>query len=138
MARASIIDYYSILNLPPTADLMGIENAYGRLSEEFAAGTVNDETSGLALERLNEAYSVLSRPTLRRDYDRVYFSNEIQRERFRRDSDVQRRTRMRQVLIGSLLAIVLAQGLALAYVARGEVGDAVHAVFAPLLPGTAN
>ena len=77
MAEAPLIDYYAILNLPPKADLLGIENAYARLSDDLAVRGGVDETAEAALERVNEAYSVLSKPELRRVYDRAFFATEI-------------------------------------------------------------
>ena len=35
MAEAKLMDYYAVLNLPPKADLSGIENAYARLSDDL-------------------------------------------------------------------------------------------------------
>ena len=137
-AHAAIIDYYAILNLPPTADLAGIENAYAHLSEELARTSEDDETNKRALGRLNEAYGVLSRPPLRRDYDRVYFSTDILQEQARRLADERMRGRLRWVLIAALLAIVAAQGLALAYIGRSEIADSASTIFGPLTPGNAN
>lgn len=137
-AHAAIIDYYAILNLPPNADLAGIENAYAHLSEELVRASEDDDTNTRALARLNEAYGVLSHPPLRRDYDRVYFSSDILREQARRLADERTRGRMRYVLIGALLLIVAAQGLALAYIGRGEIADSASTIFGPLMPGDAN
>lgn len=138
MAQAKIIDYYAILNLPSTADLNGIENAYARLSDELAMSMTEDTLGGEALARLNEAYSVLSRPTLRRDYDKVYFSREIQWERALKSADARRRGLLRHVLTAGLVVVIAVQGAALAYIGREEVADAALTVFGPLLPGEAN
>ncbi|MGI8423828.1 MAG: J domain-containing protein [Chloroflexota bacterium] len=138
MASARIIDYYAILNVPPTADLAGIESAYARLSDELAVNLREDELGAGVLGRLNEAYSVLSRPVVRRDYDRVYFSREIERESSRLRADERRRGAFRGLLIGGLLLIVAVQGAALAYLGRAELGDAAEVVFGPLMPSEAN
>ena len=138
MAQAKIIDYYAILNLPPTADLTGIENAYARLSDELAMSMTEDARGGEALARLNEAYAVLSRPPLRRDYDKVYFSREIQRERARKSAEARRRGFVRQVLMAGLILVIAVQGAALAYIGREEVASAAGTVLGPLLPDEAN
>ena len=45
MAEAILTDYYAVLNLPHDADLIGIENAYARLSDELAMGTNLDASA---------------------------------------------------------------------------------------------
>ena len=72
----TLVDHYAALNLPPTADLPGIENAYARLSAELAQQTRFDETAAAALLRINQAYAVLSQPARRRDYDQVFLALE--------------------------------------------------------------
>jgi len=138
MAQAKIIDYYAILNLPPTADLSGIENAYARLSDELAMSMTEDSLGAEALARLNEAYSVLSLPTLRREYDKVYFSREIQRLRARKNAVARRRGVLRHALMAGLIIVIAVQGATLAYIGRDEVVDAAGTVFGPLFPGEAN
>lgn len=138
MAQARIIDYYSILSLPPTADLTGIANAYARLSDEFAVKTNNDDTSKEALVRLNEAYRVLSSPEQRRKYDAVYFSQDrLVQEKARRRKERRRRF-LANVVVAALLVIVVAQGTALAYLGREQVSSAAEVVLGPLFPGSAN
>ena len=137
MAEPKLVDYYAILNLPPRADLQGIENAYARLSDELALRMDVDETSGGALHRLNEAYGVLSRPELRREYDRVYFVSERALEEKRQVARGRRREAIRRVLVYSLSAIVSIQVLTLVVIARGEIVDVAQAAMSPLLPGSA-
>ena len=137
MAESKLVDYYAILNLPPRADLQGIENAYARLSDEFALRMDVDETSGAALNRLNEAYSVLSRPELRREYDRVYFIRERELTAKRAAARERRRELARRVLFYALSAIIVVQALALVVIGRGEIVDAASAVVSPLMPGDA-
>ena len=76
MPDRTIADYYSVLNLPPHADLAGVENAYARLSDELAHMGEMDDACAEALQRLNEAYAVLSRPELRREYDSIFLAAE--------------------------------------------------------------
>ncbi|MEX0782557.1 MAG: DnaJ domain-containing protein [Dehalococcoidia bacterium] len=137
MAEAKLVDYYAILNLPPRADLQGIENAYARLSDELAHRMDVDETSGAALHRLNEAYSVLSRPELRREYDRAYFVREREVAEKRQVAHERRREGMRRLLVYSLGGLVALQVLTLVVVGRGEIADILQAVVSPLLPGDA-
>ncbi|HEX6032279.1 MAG TPA: DnaJ domain-containing protein [Tepidiformaceae bacterium] len=137
MAEAKLVDYYAILNLPPKADLHGIENAYARLSDELAVRMDIDETSGGALARINEAYSVLSRPDLRREYDRVYFGYERDTAEKQEVSRVRRRKWARRVLIYALTCVILVQVVAVVAVAHTEIADAVQTALGPLRPGEA-
>ncbi len=138
MAESRIVDYYAVLAVPPTADLMGLENAYAHLSDELATRVTVDDSSRDALFRLNEAYGVLSKPDMRREYDRVYFSKEIATA----EAAIKRVERNRRwqanLLVGALGLVVLVQAVALAYVGQDQLGAVVDAVVGPLLPGNAN
>jgi hypothetical protein len=137
VAEARIIDYYSILSVPPTADLVGISNAYARLSDQLAVNAEDDLTVKEAILRLNEAYAVLSRPDARRKYDAVYFSGD-RRDAIKHHHRLARRRRwMGNALVGLLLLAVVAQGSVLAYLGREQVSGVANAVFGPLIPGEA-
>lgn len=114
--KAAIIDYYAIMNLPPTADLYGVENAYARLSGELAEMSANDEACTAALAKLNEAYNVLSRGDLRRKYDGIFLAD----KRLEQERAAQREVRsvaMKQwAIILTLVGIVAVQGAFLAYI----------------------
>ena len=115
VAEPALIDYYAILSLPSHADLMGVENAYARISDELARRMDVDETCKEALLRVNEAYSVLSRPELRREYDRAFFAKEIA-EAERLWSRAERRRALASRLTLSLLAgIIVVQAAVLIY-----------------------
>lgn len=116
MAKGELIDYYGILNLPPRADLMGVENAYARISDDLAKQIAVDENSKEALNRANEAYSVLSKPELRREYDRVFFSREIAASQKAEEAALRRKLMKEKILIGALVLVVAGQGAILAYV----------------------
>ena len=116
MAKGELIDYYGILNLPPRADLMGVENAYARISDDLAKQIAVDENSKEALNRANEAYSVLSKPELRREYDRVFFSREIAASQKADEAVLRRKLMKERILIGALVLVVAGQGAILAYV----------------------
>lgn len=116
MAKGELIDYYGILNLPPRADLMGVENAYARISDDLAKQMAVDENSKEALNRANEAYSVLSKPELRREYDRVFFSREIAASQKADEAALRRKLMKERILIGALVLVVAGQGAILAYV----------------------
>jgi curved DNA-binding protein CbpA len=137
VAEAKLVDYYAILNLPPRADLQGIENAYARLSDELAHRMEMDETSGAALRRLNEAYGVLSRPELRREYDGVYFARERETAERRKITRERRREGARRVLVYALGAVVAIQAVSLVVIGRGEIVDLTQAALSPLLPDDA-
>lgn len=116
MAEAAIVNYYSILNLPPRADLAGIENAYARISDELAMRAAVDETCELALHKVNEAYSVLSKPELRRVYDQMFFSKELAAAERARKAVERRRTWSARLLVGALVLMVVVQASALLYI----------------------
>jgi curved DNA-binding protein CbpA len=117
VSEVKLVDYYSILNVPTTADLVGIENAYARLSSDLMDRAEIDETYAEELSRLNEAFAVLGKPNLRADYDAVLFHDEI-RARSRRQRSLERRHKLAaNLIVGSVLLIVLAQVAVLGYMA---------------------
>ena len=121
MAKGELIDYYGILNLPPRADLMGVENAYARISDDLAKQMAVDDGAKVALNRANEAYSVLSKPELRREYDRVFFSRELAAAQKISDAALRRKLLKERILIGALGLIVAGQGGMLAYVGWDQI-----------------
>jgi len=137
MSDIAVIDYYGILNLPSSADLLGIETAYARLSGELAQLSILDDGHKDALKRVNEAYAVLSTPKLRREYDTVFLSRERQAEIAAHTRFVRRRQWMQRAVLSALLLIVVAQAGALAYLGREHVAEAASSVFGPLVPGEA-
>ena len=132
MSDTRIIDYYAILNLPPYANFDGMENAYTRLSGDLVGLSPEDETAPLALERLNEAYAVLSHSGRRREYDQIYFSREIADIRGQDSARRRRQTIASTILTGGLLCVVIVQSVLLATVARNDVVEAFRYVFGPL------
>ncbi len=125
MSDAKLMDYYAVLNLPPKADLSGIETAYARLSDDLMKQSEEDDTYRLAMQKLNEAYAVLSKPELRRDYDRAFFRTEL--ERLEKEARALRRRRnlASNLLVAGLGLIVAVQAGALLYLG----GDAVTGLF---------
>lgn len=138
MAHAAVVDYYSILNLPASADLAGIETAYARISDELVSLARADEAHAEALKQVNVAYAVLSNPALRRDYDAVFLARE-RAEAAQRELALERRRAMKmRIVFGALLLVVIGQAVTLAYVTREPLGDVADAVLGPLMPGPAN
>lgn len=119
MAEAHLIDYYAVLNLPATADLQGIENAYARLSDEFAIRMEVDDTSADGLRRLNEAYGILSKPDLRTEYDRAFFVKEMGREHDRIRALERRQRALQWSLVLGLVVIMGVEATGLYYFASG-------------------
>lgn len=115
MAESRLVDYYSILNLPPKADLAGIEAAYARLSSDLMRQSQYDESAREAMQRLNEAYAVLSKPELRREYDRAFFRAELERLEREARAIQRRRALAGNILIGALGLVVAVQAAALLY-----------------------
>ena len=139
MATRRLVDYYKILAVPADADLIGIENAYVRLSDELVRqAEFDDEGVQPALEQLNEAYAVLANAEARRQYDRVLFAAEYAALEKRLKSEARRRSVARGVLVGALLMIVLAQASVLAYMGRDYIDEAAHTVLGPLYPDEAS
>lgn len=128
MAEAKLIDYYAVLNLPPKCDLSGVENAYARLSDDLMKQWEHDETAREAMQRLNEAYAVLSKPELRREYDRAFFSAELARiEREARWAQ-RRRSMASSLLIAALGAVVAVQASALLYMGWDDAAGLFQAI----------
>ena len=132
MVSKRIVDYYAVLNVPASADLEGVENAYSRLSRELAGQIAGDESAALALERLNEAYEVLGRPKLRREYDRVYFSKEIADLQARQASARLRQKFTSGLIMAGLGLVVTGQSIALVYIGRSYISDAADTLFGSL------
>ena len=113
MAASKLIDYYAVLNLPPKADLSGIETAYARLSDDLMKQSSHDETFQPAMQKLNEAYAVLSKPELRREYDRAFFRAELERVEKEARALRRRRTIAGNMLVGVLGIVVVVQAAVL-------------------------
>ena len=113
MAASKLIDYYAVLNLPPKADLSGIETAYARLSDDLMKQSSHDETFQPAMQKLNEAYAVLSKPELRREYDRAFFRAELERVEKEARALRRRRTIAGNMLVGALGIVVVVQAAVL-------------------------
>ncbi len=132
-----VIDYYAVLAVPPDADLVGIENAYARISSELVRQMEVDETAAEAMERVNEAYAVLSNPVARRAYDQVLFAEEFAELKRRMEREQRRERFVRMATTSVLLAIIAAQSVALAYLNWEAVSKVAATVFGPLLPDIA-
>lgn len=65
------IDYYQILHLHAEADAPMVDQAYWHLARLYNAAIRSDSSAKVKLEELNEAYSVLRSPGLRRKYDQI-------------------------------------------------------------------
>ena len=125
MSDAKLMDYYAVLNLPPRADLSGIENAYARLSDDLMKQSEEDVSYREAMQTLNEAYAVLSKPDLRREYDRAFFRGELERVEREARAMQRRRNLAGNVMVGALALVVAVQAGALIYLG----GDAVTGLF---------
>ena len=135
MANPRIVDYYAVLAIPPSADLVGIEAAYTRLSDELVTRSHADDTANSALERLNEAYDVLANPETRRQYDEVLFQTEIEILRRQQQAEDRRRWIIRASIFAALGAIVVLQSAVLLWVGWEYVDTGVEKVLGPLWPG---
>lgn len=118
MADTRIVDYYSILNVPTSADLVGIENAYARLSSDLMDS--GDERHAEALKRLNEAFAVLGAPEKRAEYDQVFLKKELQRAARRKRWRERRQRLIANLIVGGVCLIVLIQVAILAYMGQEQ------------------
>lgn len=132
MAEPAVIDYYSVLNLPTSADFDGVSNAYARLSGELAKLGEVDPSCSADLQKLNAAYAVLSKPELRREYDRVFLAKQYDEADRRWSSYVRQRVAIQWSVIIALAAIVGVQATVLAIIAKDQVGPLLSKVFGPL------
>ncbi len=135
MANPRIVDYYAVLAIPPNADLIGIEAAYTRLSDELVRRSNVDETANTALDRLNEAYDVLANPETRRQYDGVLFQTEIEILRRQQEKEDRRRWLVRASIFAALTSIVVLQSVVLLWLGWDYIDSAVASVMGPLWPG---
>lgn len=132
-----LIDYYAILAVPPDADLVGIENAYARISSELVAAMEHDETAARALERVNEAYAILANPESRRAYDQAFFAAEIAEQQRRLATELRRQRMVQGLMTAAVVAMVLAQTAALTALNWDQASKVFRAVFGPLFPDAA-
>jgi curved DNA-binding protein CbpA len=135
VANPRIVDYYAVLAIPPNADLVGIEAAYTRLSDELVRRSQADETANAALDRLNEAYDVLANPETRRQYDGVLFQTEIEILRRQQEREDRRRWLIRASIFAALTSIVVLQSAVLLWLGWDYIDSAVASVMGPLWPG---
>ncbi|MEX1254467.1 MAG: J domain-containing protein [Dehalococcoidia bacterium] len=70
-AASPFQDYYQVLHLQPEADAAMLDQAYWHLARLYNAAIPTDSDAKERLDELNEAYSVLRSPSLRKEYDRV-------------------------------------------------------------------
>lgn len=126
MTRAKLIDYYKLLAVPPDADIIGIENAYVRLSDELVQQAEHDPAASDALNRLNEAYAVLSDAEARRKYDRVLFAAEYEALERRLAAEARRRSMIRSGIVAGLSAVIVVQAAVLGYMGRDYLSDAIR------------
>jgi curved DNA-binding protein CbpA len=124
-----LIDYYKVLAVPPDVDLIGVENAYVRLSDEIVRSAEEDEGAAQALQRLNEAYSVLANAETRRQYDRMLFAAEYEALERRLKADARRRLIARQIVVGALVVIVAVQAVALYSIGGESLSDGFRGIF---------
>jgi curved DNA-binding protein CbpA len=86
MSKEQFVDYYQVLRVWPTASEDAIKRAYFNLAKLFHPDVVKKgnggggEKSDVDFKLVNEAYSVLSDPAKRREYDEA-FKNNAPRER---------------------------------------------------------
>lgn len=128
MPEAALLDYYAVLNLPPKADLSGVANAYARLSDDLMKQSDDDGTYRDAMQKLNEAYAVLSKPELRREYDRAFFRAELERVEKEARAIRRRKSFAGNILVAGLGLIVAVQAGVLLYLGGGAVTGLFDAI----------
>src|SRR3989442_6560712 len=63
-------DYYEVLQITPAATFDEVHKAYRALALQYHPDRNSAPGAGSAMAAINQAYSVLSDPTRRREYDR--------------------------------------------------------------------
>ncbi len=120
--KPAVVDYYAVMNLPYSADLHGVENAYARLSGELATMGASDDACTEALASLNEAYNVLSRADLRRSYDSVFLARHRDAEGRAMRADYRAVALKQWAISFALLGIVAVEGAFLVYIGWADLG----------------
>jgi curved DNA-binding protein CbpA len=89
----------------------------------------DDGTYRDAMQKLNEAYAVLSKPELRREYDRAFFRAELERVEKEARAIRRRKSFAGNILVASLGLIVAVQAGVLLYLGGGAVTGLFDAIF---------
>jgi hypothetical protein len=74
-----MIDYYAVLQVPPSANYQQIRNAYRSLAFQYHPDITGDTADTTRMQLVNEAYSVLSNPLKRARYDFLRINTETPR-----------------------------------------------------------
>jgi len=69
-------DYYDILKVSPTASPKEIKRSFRKLAIKFHPDKNKDEGAEERFQELSEAYSILSDPMKREEYDQLYMDEE--------------------------------------------------------------
>ena len=87
-----------------------------------------DGAAATALKRLNEAYGVLGRPERRRKYDEVFLARQKELELKAARAAFRRTAMMQWFVIGALGAVLVTQGIFLAYIGRDEISSFLSSI----------
>ena len=71
------LDYYRILSVPIKATPQQLEQAYGDRAQQKPRREYSDRSISARLRSIEEAYSILSDPDRRNEYDAQFFANTI-------------------------------------------------------------
>jgi curved DNA-binding protein CbpA len=74
-------NYYEILQVSPNAEASVITAAYKRLAHTYHPDVAKDSTASAKMAEINEAYSLLSDPVKRAEYDQVFRTKYTSQER---------------------------------------------------------
>ncbi|HVB75600.1 MAG TPA: DnaJ domain-containing protein [Ktedonobacteraceae bacterium] len=86
-------DYYTILEVPPTATQVEIKRSYHRLAR-LHHPDLNKQALDIHIKRLNEAYQVLGDPQKRAAYDAQRIEAQRQAARYRQQKRASREPEM--------------------------------------------
>ena len=122
-------DYYEILGVSRDAENGALKSAYRKLALQYHPDrNPNDAEASEKFKECSEAYAVLSKPELRREYDRAFFRAELERVEKEARAIRRRKSFAGNILVAGLGLIVAVQAGVLLYLGGGAVTGLFDAI----------
>ncbi len=77
--KTKFIDHYQVLGIWPNADANAVKKAYFKLAKLHhpdVVGSTHSDSDGIDFKKINEAFSILSDPARRREFDATFKTKE--------------------------------------------------------------